>query len=93
MDNLKKKGCLIINHCPFCLSNNKSLNLFHGAPVRIRLRDLAFGLLHIKWVRSSLIQKELLAWDGKCCHRNKKPVVAHISHDVIFWMMWKERNR
>ena len=100
-DNLQKKGFTLVNSCFICKEDSESTShlLLHCKVARV-LWDLTISWVGVSWVgvswvASDSIKNHFLASEGFFGGKvkKKKEEVAWVLPHVIFWSIWRERNR
>lgn len=65
LDNLMKRGKVMVNRCFVCKYDAESYNhILLWCPFVSKLWVMVFNLIGINWVKTRSVHDELLAWDG-----------------------------
>ena len=95
IDNLQKRGITLVNRCYMCKGESESVDhlLLHCKVARA-LWELAINCLGICWAAPNFVSSHLLAWEGMFGKKvRKKHKAGWMFPQVIFWCIWRERNR
>jgi len=95
IDNLQRRGITLVNRCYVCKGDSETVDhlLLHCKVARV-LWELAINCLGACWVASDSIRSHLLAWEGFFCRKvRKKNKAGWMLPHVIFWCIWRKRNR
>ena len=95
IDNLQKRGITLVNRCFMCKVDVESVDhLLLQCKVAWTLWEIAISCLGICWVSPGNIRSHLLAWEGMFGRKaRKKNKAGWMLPHVIFWCIWRERNR
>ena len=93
-DNLQKRRKFLVNRCFMCKRDCESTDhLVSHCQFTSILWGLAFSCLRISWVTPDSIRNHLLAWEDSFGRKVKKKEKVIVLPHVIFWSIWRERNR
>ena len=91
-DNLRKRGCVVMNWCYMCKKNGESVNhlLLHCEVARALWAEI-FQRVDLAWVMPMRVVDLLGCWRKmQGCHQ--VAMVWKMIPSCIMWCIWTERN-
>ncbi|CAN1273141.1 hypothetical protein LINPERPRIM_LOCUS14878, partial [Linum perenne] len=92
IDNLQKKGLVLVNRCALCVSDLESVDhLFTTCAFVSEIWTLVSSKLSIHGPLPSSVVELIKGWKGLNCMPSFSMVMKVLLH-AVFWFTWKERN-
>ncbi|CAN0885613.1 Putative ribonuclease H protein At1g65750 [Linum grandiflorum] len=92
LDNLQKRGCILVNRCVLCCKCLESTNhLLLHCEFSATVWSMVRSSLSIFGPFSADVTEVIMAWKGMNCIHSFRGAVKVILH-ATFWCLWIERN-
>jgi hypothetical protein len=92
VDNLRRKGVIVVGWCSMCKHSGKSVNhLFLHCDVAQVLWSMVFSTFVVTWVMPEGVLELLACWRRQQGNISAKEVWRIVSLCVM-WIIWREQN-
>lgn len=93
MDNLRRRGRVVVNACPLCLSAEESVNhLMLNCSMANSIWSAILNYFHVSWVLPRHIGELFEAWKLQI-GATRGRTMWRLSFLATVWAIWKGRNR
>ena len=92
MDNLKRRGKILVNACPMCLEDEETIDhLLLRCNSATKIWNNIISWFGCSWVFPKNIQDLFMAWKSpQRSHQGKE--MWNLSFLAVIWHIWRERN-
>ena len=92
MDNLKRRGKIVVNACFMCLEDEETIDhLLLRCITAVKIWNTVICWFGCSWVFPKNVQDLFMAWKSPLGpHKGKE--MWKLSFLVVIWHIWKERN-
>ena len=92
MDNLKRRGKILVNACPMCLKDEETIgHLLLRCNNAVKIWNTVINWFGCSWVFPKHVQVLFMAWKSPIGSQKGKEMWK-LTFLAVIWHIWKERN-